>query len=295
LIPEFVEVYRNKPFQNNTCGCSVNHCFTSFAVAKLSPGNAIVENGVNAGMSGYLFRSAKPDATVWHLDPLSKPICDPIARTRWKDRGPGQSKYYVGPSDSPYYQEMSSVFAKSDGTDALEVAKQFGSHGFRDFFELEWSGIELKDMLVLFDTHQRDYDNVLKAVGVGFNLFLLDDNYCHIDNGDMQGHSVKQVFHRNTGQARNLASVLDFYHESPPLIQLSELPDHIKLKYPQLEVKTMSTPFKMDGHQYSLGLDPKPLLDLTQPKDLKLFELLLTVVSVEEFAWYNHMAVLGTY
>ena len=110
----------------------------------------------------------------------------------------------------------------------------------------------------------------------------------------MNSHSLKQVFHRGGGEAKNLASILDFYYEMPPLIHPAAAPKHILDKYPQLIVSQVSDPFKFDSPQHQLGIDQAPLLDLNDTEDLKLFELLLTVTSSPgEFMWYNHMAVAG--
>lgn len=118
LIPEFVSIYKTKPFKSNLCGCAVNHCFSNFAVARLAQISLIVENGVNGGMSGYLFRAAKPNSEIWHVDPLTYPTCDPEARTRWKY--PGPSKYLVGPGNSNYFQEMINMpNMHHEGPDAL--------------------------------------------------------------------------------------------------------------------------------------------------------------------------------
>lgn len=255
-------------------------------------------------MSGFIFRQAQPDAEIWHIDPLSKPICDPDKRKRWKDTG--KNHYFVGPSDSVYYSQMASSFAKTDGADALEVAKEYGSKGFRDFFEIDWSktNFDRDNGLVFFDTHQRDFDNVLKARAIGFKLFLLDDNY-HTNVGDMNGHSVKQVFYRGGGQADNLASVLDFYYEMPPIINPFLMDEELKAKYPAIleEVKKKTRSSKpgkpvgvvFDSNAQDMGLYQEALLDLGLPDDRKLFEDLAAVVDPKEFAWYNHMSVLGVY
>lgn len=304
LLPEFLEVYKKKPWSDNKCGCQVNHCAMNFMVAKVSGAHSIIENGVNAGMSGFLFRQAQPDAEVWHIDPLSKPICDPNQRKRWKDTG--RSHYFVGPSDSIYYKEMANVFSKSDGADASVVAKDYGSHGFRDFFEIEWTktNVDQNTCLVFFDTHQRDFDNILKARALGFKTFILDDNY-HTNIGDMAGHSIKQVFYRGNGQAKNLASTLDFYYEMPPIINPLLMDEEMKSRYPKIfeEMSKMNrgskegkpVGFVFDPNAQQMGLYQDPLLDLSVQEDRKIFEELATVVKHEEFAWYNHIAVLGIY
>lgn len=111
----------------------------------------------------------------------------------------------------------------------------------------------------------------------------------------MSSHSLKQVFHRGGGQASNLAAALDFYYEMPPLIQPVTVPKYILERYPELVVSQDSDPLKLDVVQYQLGIDTEPLLNLDIPEDLKLFELLLTAATPEEFTWYNHMAKSGKY
>jgi len=294
LLPEFVKAYAHKPFPSNKCGCSANQCASNFLVAKLSGAKSIIENGVNAGMSGYLFRAAQPKAEIWHVDPLAKPICDPNERRRWKD--PGLTHYFVGPSTSVYYAQMAAQFSKSDGADATSVAQEFNSHGFQDFFEIDWanSTVDKSSGLVFFDTHQRDFDNILKAVSLGFKTFLVDDNYHANEIGDMGGHSVKQVFHRADGQAKNLASILDFYYELPPLINPFLMGSDFRKTYPALYAYEDATGgFTFNQNSHNLGFYQEPLLNLSIAADVKLFEYLVSFIDVSELAWYNHMAVLG--
>jgi hypothetical protein len=204
---------------------------------------------------------------------------------------------------------MANTFAVSDGPDASAVANDFNSSdGFRDFFEINWSenNYNYRDILVFFDTHQRDFDNILKARALGFQTFLVDDNY-HTDGGDMNGHSIKQVFYRVGGQASNLASVLDYYYEMPPIINPLLMDNDLKGKYPKIfeEITKHTATFQsqsgkpatyvFDPVGQEMGLYQEPLLDLSVPDDRKFFEKLAETIEHKEFAWYNHMAVMGVY
>jgi hypothetical protein len=295
ILQDFIHVYKNKPVKRNLCGCLVNHCFAEYAVARLAEVDIMVENGVNAGMSGYLFRSAKPNATLYHVDPRSRPICN-VSAERWYDPGAdtGLGHYYVGPSQSKYYQAMvNDPNVGPEQGDAMGYAKSFHSKGFEDFFAIDWTDTRRRNTLVFFDTHQPDYFNILKALGMGFKLFLFDDNYNANDAGDMRGYSLKQVFARGGGEAKNLAYNLDFYYEMPPLISPYTLPAAIVEKYGLKQVVESRTPQDLQFDPFDITLGQKALLDLEDEVDGKLFEMLLEVVPVPEFGWYNHMAVSG--
>lgn len=271
LLPSFLATYKRKPWKENRCGCQVNHCMSSFMVAALSRAASIVENGVNAGMSGFLFRAAAPAATVYHIDPLPRPICDP-ERQRWRD--PGLSYYLTGDN-------------------------------FTDFAQVDWSraGLNKKETLVFFDTHQPDARIVADAIENGFSTFLLDDNYPAVDPNDMQDLSLKTVFAKNASEAKHLYRLLNFYFEMPPLINPLDAPHSLRTKYPQVFTQPAECRngrrkhcnLRIDAADQALGLVQSPLLNLHDPTDASLFETVMSSGAVQpmEFWWYNHMAVLG--
>jgi len=297
LIKDWIVAYNNsKPlFGKNICGCMAPHCFAEYAVARLAEVDTIIENGVNMGMSGYLFRSAKPHAHVYHVDPRARPICNQ-GLDRWNDTGAaGLVHYYTGPSKSLHYQAMMNIPGVIPETEAnKKYAESFNSKGFEDFFAIDWSGVDRDRTLVFFDTHQRDFENLVKGIGMGFKLFLFDDNYNGLEDGDMGGWSIKQTFSRGGGQAKNLADALDFYYEMPPLINPFTVPEDMLDKY-HIRPLTQMPPGSntVDKHDYMKS--QRSLLDLADAGDRQLFEAVIAVTPVAEFRWYTHMAVAGKY
>ena len=122
--------------------------------------------------------------------------------------------------------------------------------------------------------------------------------------GDKGGiGSVKQVFYHGGPRAEELAGVLDFYYEMPPIINPLLMKTELKAKYPIIfsEMLRMGrssrpgrpAPFVFDANAQAMGLYQEPLLDLGVPEERMLFEEIAAVVPHGQFAWYNQMAVMG--
>ena len=283
LVPAFLEAYRAKPLRKNLCGCLLNHCMINFMIASLSNATFIVENGVDAGMSGYMYRKAQPAAEIWHIDPAPE-ACDASVK-RW-----------INPSKAHYLT----------GKD------------FVDFFDVNWeqAGVDKKRSLVLFDTHLPDFFNIIKAVSRGFSTFVVDDNYPTVDPGTMGGLSLKTVMGAGGDKQKQIIRALDWYYEMPPLINPLLVPRKLAKKYPRIFTvhrfntskrfgfelafnqctKGRHCQFVIDAEDLRAGVTQAPLLDLFDPADAELFEKIADSGIVREYEWwaYNHMAVLGT-
>jgi len=69
-IPEFLEIYRNKPIGNNMGGMKTPHLFaTWYMLRKLNPKN-VIESGVWKGQGTWLIEQALPGANVYSIDLL---------------------------------------------------------------------------------------------------------------------------------------------------------------------------------------------------------------------------------
>ncbi len=73
----FLPFLRNRPDKVNLCGIRFNHALALFATIKHLKPTAIIESGVNAGLSTYIMRGAAgPNTKIFAIDPLEKPICE---------------------------------------------------------------------------------------------------------------------------------------------------------------------------------------------------------------------------
>jgi hypothetical protein len=128
-MDEFLELYDKRPDKTNPCGIQINHAFAVFMVAKNVKPTAIIESGVNAGMSTYIFRAAAPNAKIISIDPEAKPICG--QKERWVDTD-GNTDYLVGDS-------------------------------FKDVAEIDWAnypGVNISTTLFYEDDHQNAFSRM---------------------------------------------------------------------------------------------------------------------------------------
>jgi hypothetical protein len=201
-IPEFLDLYQQKPIGDNEGGMKTPHMFaTWFMLRKLKPAN-VIESGVWKGQGTWLIERTLPDATVYSLD------VDLSFRAYISDR----VKYFN-----------------------------------RDFYEIDWSGIDDKEnTLLFFDDHQNAIARIKKGGEMGFKQFIFEDNYpsrqgdCYSLKKAFQhaGFSpetkirgVKSLINRlitpaasgrippNTHDADYLKSVLSVYYEFPPVFK----------------------------------------------------------------------------
>ncbi len=69
LLPEFIEIYSDRPIHDNSGGMDFNHSFATYCIAKKVSPQFIVESGVWKGHSTWLFEQACPLADIICIDP----------------------------------------------------------------------------------------------------------------------------------------------------------------------------------------------------------------------------------
>ena len=193
-LQEFLEAYDNRPDKTNLCGIRINHAYALFVAIKHLQPTAIIESGVNAGMSTYMMRAAAPSAKLYPIDPLDTPICN--QKTRWIDTV--NAEYYTG------------------------------KEKFKDIGEIDWEGkiqsgeIDPARTLVFLDDHLEVFFRLKYLHKFGFRHVVLEDNY-KLGEGatlkDKAGWTPKQMFRKpddinSQWLFRNLIS----YAEFPPLV-----------------------------------------------------------------------------
>jgi hypothetical protein len=149
-LHEFLSLYENRPDKVNLCGIRINHALALFATIKHLKPSAIIESGVNAGVSTYIMRGAAgPNVKIFSIDPLENPICG--QSSRWIDKN-SNTEYFTGTK-------------------------------FKDFSEIDWNiimkdnVIDPKNVLVYFDDHLNIFDRFPALMKNSFRHVLLEDNY----------------------------------------------------------------------------------------------------------------------
>lgn len=191
-LDEFLEVYDKRPDKVNMCGIRINHAYALWLSCKVLKPNTIIESGVNAGQSTYFMRSAAPDAKIFAIDPLDKPIC-------------GQKERWIDTTNAVYYT----------------------GDNFEDLAEIDWgkkiasNEIDPSTTLVFLDDHLRVYDRFPALMKFGFRHVVLEDNYKTNEgatNQDKAGWCPKQMLARVDADSEYLFHNLISYAEFPPLI-----------------------------------------------------------------------------
>lgn len=144
-IPEFLQIWEQRPFRPNPAGMEINHSWaTWFILSQLQP-TLVVESGVWWGHSTWLIEQAAPDATILSFD------VDLSNRRYISDR----ARYFE--HDLTWFdwsdcERSGAVFFLDDHQDALQRMKDLYWLGFNriifednylpvasgDFYDLNW-------------------------------------------------------------------------------------------------------------------------------------------------------------
>ena len=198
-LDEFTAAYNGRPDKDNMCGVRFNHAFAIWLVVRHLQPKAIIESGVNAGVSTYMLRKAAPTALIISFDPRRKPRCGSRPE-RWIDHT--NNVYFAGPK-------------------------------FTDMTSMNWSSptwrhrLDPESTLVYVDDHQNPMQRIKAMQKHGFRHMMLEDNYAPPAAGDAltckpaDSCSVKAVLARGTkaGETASwLREQLLAYAEVPPLV-----------------------------------------------------------------------------
>jgi hypothetical protein len=191
-LDEFLAVYRDRPDKRNLCGIRINHAYALFIAVKFLQPTTIIESGVNAGQSTYFMRAASPNAKIFAIDPLDKPIC-------------GQEKRWIDEKNAVYYTGAN----------------------FQDIGAIDWAGkikageVDPEKTLVFLDDHLEVFHRFVALMKNGFRHVLLEDNYKKREGAtrqDKAGWTPKQMLHRIDDDSKFLWNNLVTYAEFPPLV-----------------------------------------------------------------------------
>ena len=263
---EFAEVFKGRPDKVNLRGIRINHAFAIYMIAKKLQPQAIIESGVNAGQSTYMFRKAAPRAKIISLDPMNASDV-------------GQAPRWIDDTNNDYLT---------------------GSN-FKDIENVDWknyAGIDITSTLVFIDDHQRSYSRIKHLHPLGFKHFIIEDNYALFRGASMReiGHSPKTILlgrGRDMSRALWLTENLESYHEIPPLFfGYNSLPDRHKKN-------RLLGHHLLQGNFSTLYVYAAPLFrtDLHED-DLRVAEKFRDLIGFnfkkdyDDFMCYNHIAYL---
>lgn len=182
---EFVDLFNQKPIQDNYWGMKSVGCFwVWYLIKKLKP-SLIFESGVWKGQSTWLLEKAAPKAQLISIDPHL------------------QNREYI--SSSAYYT--------------------FIDFNYIHFEPREESVLKLtlpekykRKMLSFFDDHINAYDRVLQAHQKGVKYLIFDDNYPHELNSSHL--TLQECFNlpRYQSKAEVLKRYIKHYYILPQII-----------------------------------------------------------------------------
>ncbi|KAL7575496.1 hypothetical protein ACA910_020082 [Epithemia clementina (nom. ined.)] len=211
-LNEFLKIYSRRPDPANACGGRLNHQFALYMITKQLQPTTIIESGVYAGQSTYMFRQASNSynskrstpVKIISLDPTTHPECQnppsymdtPMDMERWIDTT--NNEYLTGTN-------------------------------FVDFDSVNWAEriangeLDPATTLIFMDDHQgfyRRFDTFLKH---GFRYIIHDDNFKlghDFIEGDTWGDTPKQMWRKPNSAATQwlYKQALIKYAEFPPIL-----------------------------------------------------------------------------
>jgi hypothetical protein len=236
MIPEFLELYKQKPVNDNQGGMKTPHMFaTWFMLKKLNP-KYVIESGVWKGQGTWLIEKALPSANIYSIDP------DLSMREYKSDKVNYFDTDFFAIDWSIIPDKKDALLFFDDHQNALERIRQGKEIGFRNF---------------IFE------DNYPAAQG---DCYSLKKAFQHSGfTPQKQRRSLKMMIHQllnpvrsgrvepNTTDSGYLKEVLNIYYEFPPVFK-----------------KSMTRwGDDWDEHQYPT---PPPLFDKVEQEYLKIFE-----------------------
>ena len=147
-LPEFIEVYNERPFVSNRAGTKVMHHFALWCMIKRLRPAYIIESGIYQGFGTWMMRQAAPNARLILLDPRGQKL-------KYRDKQ-NQSVYLI-------------------------------NRDFIDFGSVDWTKYvsDPAKALVFIDDHQSPLVRIRHAKQHGFKHLMFDDNYWM--GGDVSG------------------------------------------------------------------------------------------------------------
>lgn len=202
-LPEFITLYRMRPFKRNSGGMRLDQSFALWYMLRRIRPATIIESGANKGHSTWIIRNALPTARIISMDPMT-----PIHRIRGVE-------YMVS-----------------------ENFTDFGSFNWEKFGDGD-DRIDVEDTLVFIDDHQSSYKRLFAQNTYGFRHFIVEDNYDFATGDSRSLRHICETRRRNEwpgyapdnfgkikkrmswdehlAQGRQLKDTLQIYYEFPPV------------------------------------------------------------------------------
>lgn len=203
-IPEFLELYKQRPIQNNRGGMESPHMFATWFILKQINPEFVIESGVWKGLGTWLIEKTLPDAHVFSIDPELSHRKYKSSRVRYFNRDFSKLDWSFIPEKSK------AVLFFDDHQNAFERVRAGRESGFRHFIFEDNYPAGIGDCYSLKKALQHAGHNPGKPETSLFKF---------IRNGFRK--NIREQILPNTEDSRYLNEVLDIYYEFPPVIKKS--------------------------------------------------------------------------
>lgn len=203
-IPDFLELYKQRPVRDNQGGMKSPHMFAVwFLLRQLNP-KYVIESGVWKGQGTWLIEKALPDAQIFSIDPV-------LSYREYKSRRASYfSKDFSRIDWSCIPDKGRTVLFFDDHQNALERIRAGRESGFRHFIFEDNYPLDKGDCYSLKKVFQHAGHLPVKS---GMSMLQFIRNRFKKNN--------QLYIAPNTEDARYLNQVLDIYYEFPPVIKKS--------------------------------------------------------------------------
>lgn len=201
-IPEFLDIYENRPIKDNNGGMKSPHMFaTWFMLKKLNPQN-VIESGIWRGQGTWLIEKALPEANIFSID-LSLSVRDYVSDTvQYFDKDFSEIDWSI------IKDKKSTILFFDDHQDALDRIKHGKEIGFKQFIFEDNYPIKQGDCYSLKKAFQHaGFIPDLPKLSLKEKIINL-----------IKPRKIKEI-PPNSDDSRYLQQVLEVYNEFPPVFK----------------------------------------------------------------------------
>ena len=206
IFDEFVEVYANKPINDNQGGMKAPHAFASYFMLKTLQPRVIIESGVWKGQGTWLFEEACPNSHIISLDINFSNL--------------------IYKSPNVEYIEQDFSYLNLDGIEKDQTLCFFDDHqnAFLRLQQMRWKGLKKAIFEDNYPISRGDCYSLKKIFSdAGFTPEKRNDIRGKIKDFLVRCLSIKSSENilKNTTHSTELFNSLSLYYEFPPLFKES--------------------------------------------------------------------------